>query len=84
MINKYIIIFCEGEHDIAFLSRILFVDGFTDYDKKIKDFNEPLNGLYMESLSDKKIEDMKFKFQRPKNKNSIYCFKERQYNSDFS
>jgi hypothetical protein len=40
MTNKYIIVFCEGEHDIAFLSRILFVDGFMNYDKKIKDFNE--------------------------------------------
>jgi hypothetical protein len=26
--NKIIIAFCEGQHDISFLSRILFVDGF--------------------------------------------------------
>ena len=63
--DKYIIVFCEGDHDIAFLSRILFVNGFTPYNKKVKDFITPLNDLYISALKDKKIEDSKFKFQRP-------------------
>ena len=62
--DKRIIVFCEGDHDIAFLSRILFVDGFTSYEKKVKDFIVPLSDLYIESLKNKKIEDSEFKFQR--------------------
>jgi len=62
--DKYIIVFCEGDHDVAFLSRLLFVDGFIPYEKKVKDFIVPLNNLYITALKDKKIEDSKFKFQR--------------------
>jgi len=62
--DKYIIVFCEGDHDVAFLSRILFVNGFIPYDKKVKNFIVPLNDLYISALKDKKIEDSKFKFQR--------------------
>ena len=62
--NKYIIVFCEGDHDIAFLSRILFVSGFRTYDKKVKNFIPPLNHLYITALKNKKIEDTEFKFQR--------------------
>ena len=61
--DKYIIVFCEGDHDIAFLSRILLICGFTPYDKKVKDFITPLNELYITALKNKKIEDSKFKFQ---------------------
>lgn len=52
--NKIIIVFCEGDHDIAFLSRVLYVHGFTPYNKKVKDFLHPLNKLYMNNLSKKK------------------------------
>ena len=62
--DKYIIVFCEGDHDVAFLSRILLVHGFIPYDKKVKEFVIPLNDLYLTALKDKKIEDSKFKFQR--------------------
>lgn len=68
MISKHIIVFCEGEHDIAFLSRILFVLGFSAYEKKVKDFHKPFNQLYITNLSNKKFEDTEFKFQRPKRK----------------
>jgi hypothetical protein len=66
--DKYIIVFCEGDHDVAFLSRILLVNGFTPYDKKVKNFIVPLNDLYISALKDKKIEDSKFKFQRANTK----------------
>jgi len=62
--DKYIIVFCEGDHDVAFLSRILLVNGFTPYTNKVKDFIVPLNDLYITALKDKKIEDSEFKFQR--------------------
>jgi hypothetical protein len=61
--NKIIIAFCEGQHDIAFLSRILFVDGFTAYNKKIKNFIKPLNEQYKAELSKKEIADKKLGFQ---------------------
>lgn len=66
--DKYIIVFCEGDHDIAFLTRILSVNGFFPYKKKVKEFVKPLNNLYIKNLSNKKIEDFEFKFQRPKRK----------------
>jgi hypothetical protein len=62
--DKYIIVFCEGDHDIAFLSRILLVYGFTPYNKTVENFIAPLNNLYISILKDKKIEDSEFKFQR--------------------
>jgi hypothetical protein len=66
--NKHIIVFCEGEHDIAFLTRVLLVEGFIPYTQKVKDFDRPLNKLYQENLSSKKIANYEFKFQRPKRK----------------
>lgn len=66
--NKHIIVFCEGDHDIAFLTKILFVQGFTPYKKKVKDFDKPLSALYQTNLSNKKIANHEFKFQRPKRK----------------
>jgi hypothetical protein len=61
--NKIIIAFCEGQHDIAFLSKILFVDGFMPYNEKIKDFIEPLNKQFIKKLPNKEIGDKKLGFQ---------------------
>ncbi len=61
--NKIMIGFCEGQHDIAFLSKILFVDGFTAYNKEIKNFIEPLNKQFIKKLFNKKIGDTKLGFQ---------------------
>lgn len=64
--NKHTIVFCEGEHDIAFLTRILLVQGFQPYKEKVKNFAPPFNDLYKKNLANKKIENYEFKFQRPK------------------
>lgn len=61
--TKFIISFCEGQHDIAFLSRILFANGFSTYDKKLKDFPYPLNNQYISKLESKKISDSKLGFK---------------------
>ncbi len=61
--NKIIVVFCEGQHDIAFLSRILFVDGFTPYNKKINKFIKPLNEQYIKNLENNNIADRKLGFQ---------------------
>ncbi len=66
--DKYIIVLCEGEHDIAFLTRILSIDGYTPYRKKVSEFDIPLNKLYIQNLANKKIENFEFKFQRPRQK----------------
>lgn len=66
--NKYIIVFCEGDHDIAFLIRLLFVEGFTSYEKKVREFPKPLDDLYKTNLANKKIEDIEFKYQKPNQK----------------
>ena len=35
--GKVVVVFCEGDHDIALLSRLLFVNGYKPYGKKVKD-----------------------------------------------
>ena len=74
--NKIIIAFCEGQHDIAFLSKILFVDGFVPYKKKIKDFIKPLNKQYETELSKKEIADKKLGFQSEHMVPSVALYKD--------
>jgi len=38
MMNKVTVVFCEGQHDIAFLSKILMVHEYKAYDKKLNKF----------------------------------------------
>lgn len=66
--NKVIVVFCEGDHDIAFLVRLLYANSFEPYEKKVKEFEWPLNEQYTSLLAKKKIEDLEFKFQRPNQK----------------
>lgn len=62
--DKFIIVLCEGDHDIAFLSRLLLTKGFYPYDKKVDQFFRPLKKMYIAALEKKEIKDIKFKFQR--------------------
>ena len=66
--DKIIVVFCEGDHDIAFLTRVLCSEGYTAYNEKIKDFPKPFKKLYMKNLEEKDIGKRAFKFQRPKRK----------------
>lgn len=63
--NKIIIAFCEGDHDIALLSKLLSIHGYSPYKNKVKDFPAPFNDLYINILSENSIKDSEFKFQRP-------------------
>ena len=63
--NKVTIVFCEGDHDIAILTKILLVHGYEPYRKKVKDFPIALSNMYFGILSNKTIEDSEFKPQRP-------------------
>jgi len=62
-LTNLIISFCEGRHDIAFLSRILNISGFKSYGKKLKNFPSPLNKQYEKELMSKNISDSKLGFQ---------------------
>ncbi len=62
MINNVLFILAEGEHDTAFLYRILRVNGFTNYKSTIKDYPKPLNefllsGIAKVSFSDTKLQE---------------------------
>lgn len=61
--TKITIVFCEGQHDIAFLSKILFMNNFKKYDKKIKNFISPLDKQFENVLLEKKISDRRLGFQ---------------------
>ncbi|MCB2300114.1 hypothetical protein [Clostridium tagluense] len=61
--TNIIISFCEGHHDIAFLSRVLQINEFKPYKNKIKDFPTPLNTLFQQKLASKNISDSKLGFQ---------------------
>ena len=61
--NKVIVVLCEGQHDIAFISRVLKANNFLPYNKKIKQFQYPLNSLFEQRLKAKTISDKKLGFQ---------------------
>jgi len=48
------VVFCEGQHDIAFLSKILYVHGYKEYKEKLKVFKEPLGEQYLSILREEK------------------------------
>lgn len=52
--NNITIVFCEGMHDINFLSKILYVSGYKDYKKKLKEFQEPFGNLFLNILKEQK------------------------------
>jgi len=58
--NKIIITLCEGQDDIAFLSRILYVNGYKKYGKKLKNFIKPFNELFLNKIKDKEIDGFGF------------------------
>lgn len=57
--EKVCVVFCEGQHDIAFISRVLKVKGFTGYDKKIREFIQPFDTFFMGLLAQKQVSDRK-------------------------
>lgn len=61
--NKIIICFCEGQHDIAFLSKLLFAHGFKEYEKKLEAFEEPFGEQFITLLRTTVISDRKLGFQ---------------------
>lgn len=75
--EKIIICFCEGQHDIAFLSRVLFVNDFIPYKNKIGDFVKPLNKQYTSILTKTEIADRKLGFYTDYRLPSVALYKEK-------
>lgn len=71
------IVFCEGMHDINFLSKILYVYGYKDYKKKLKDFQEPLGNLFLNIYKEQKdLEAKKIGFNTIYKVPSVAVYKE--------
>ena len=58
--SDIIITLCEGQDDIAFLSRILYIHGFKKYNKKLNEFLKPFNGLFIKKIEEKEINNFGF------------------------
>lgn len=48
------IVFCEGMHDINFISKLLYINGYEDYKIKLNNFLKPLGEQYLNILKDEK------------------------------
>lgn len=53
--DKIIIVLCEGAHDIAFLNRILLVNGFDEYSKKISGLKQPFQDRFKREFNNDRI-----------------------------
>ncbi|CAH6942465.1 conserved hypothetical protein [Vibrio chagasii] len=60
--DKVCVVLCEGQHDIAFISRVLKAHGFDGYDSKIRDFIPPFNNLFAALLNEKQVSDRRLGF----------------------
>ncbi len=72
--NRVIVAFCEGQHDVAFLSRILLVNGFQLQDLKIGQLPPPFDKRFEKELSQVRIPDKKLGFQPNGPKLPSVCF----------
>lgn len=73
--NKITIVFCEGQHDIAFLSKILFVHEYKKYDNTLDKFLKPFGNQYFELMKTMEISDKKLGFQSEYKIPSVSLFK---------
>lgn len=58
--SRIIVTFCEGSHDVAFLSKLLKTICYKTYqDVKIKEYPSPLNGIFESSLKNVEFAELK-------------------------
>lgn len=74
--NNITIVFCEGQHDIAFLSKLLFLEGYKKYDKKLSSFCSPFGEQFMSILKETNISDRKLGFQTVYKVPSVSLYKD--------
>lgn len=59
MPKKVIAIFCEGQHDVAFISRILKFNGFiSNGSLKISEYPSPINNLFKTEIIKSNLQDI--------------------------
>ncbi|EOC0363737.1 hypothetical protein ACI00E_000330 [Cronobacter sakazakii] len=63
--NKVVVVACEGQHDISFITRILHTVGFKTDNRKIKDFPFPFNTLFAGIAGKMVLADRKLGYQSP-------------------
>lgn len=56
---KISVALCEGTHDIAFLSKILYANNFDRYKANISEYPSPLNQLFVRKFEEEQIADRK-------------------------
>lgn len=57
--KKIISILCEGPHDVAFITKILKSNGFTNNEKlKLSEYPTPINKLLINEATNTKVEDL--------------------------
>lgn len=64
MVSNTIFILTEGDHDSAFLYRILKANNFNSYSVKIKDYPEPLNSFFQSDIVNVSIPEVKIQQAR--------------------
>ena len=57
--SKIVVTFCEGPHDVAFLTQILKATGFQTYNVAIKNYISPLNEIFEKSLNNMEFAELK-------------------------
>ena len=57
--EKILFALCEGPHDVAFLYRILQVNGLQKYSKPIGEFPAPLNKYFASEAAGENLEQLK-------------------------
>lgn len=63
--NKIVVVACEGQHDISFITRILHTAGFKTDNRKIKDFPTPFDALFTGVAGKMILADRKLGYQSP-------------------
>ncbi|MBN5272335.1 hypothetical protein JY490_09690 [Serratia marcescens] len=63
--TKVVIVACEGQHDISFITRILHTAGFKTDNRKIKDFPIPFDSLFAGIAGRMVLADRKLGYQSP-------------------
>jgi len=61
--DRVVVSFCEGQHDVAFVSRLLLADGFVVYNKKIREFPTPFSNRFETELGHIGIPDKTLGYQ---------------------
>lgn len=64
MANNFIFILTEGDHDAAFIYRVLKANGFSTYSEKIGEFPPPLNNFLQADIKNITIPDVKIEAAR--------------------